>query len=149
MQYHSGTRAVSDLKVHLVLTTKYRKKVLTNDMLERLSELTQNFCNNWQCEVIEFNGEADHIHLLFKYYPQLQLSKFVNSFKTTTSRLIRKEFSAEVDKVYWKPVLWHSSYFLASCGGVTVDVWRRYIENQKGDSSQRSSKTERGASHLE
>lgn len=148
MPYRSGARAVSDLKAHLVLTTKYRKKVLSAEMLSRLSGLIQNFCHEWGCDVIEFDGDSDHVHLLFRYYPQIQISKFVNSLKTTSSRLIRKEFPDEVQRVYRNPVLWHSSYFIASCGGVTVDVLRKYIENQSGEKPHALSQTSAGMNHL-
>jgi putative transposase len=74
---------------------------------------------------------VDHVHLLFSYYPQVQLSKFVNNLKTVTSRMIRKEFASEVAIFYDnKPELWTKSYFLASSGGVTVETWRRYVQNQ-------------------
>jgi len=99
-------------------------------MLARLQEIVQMFCQEQGCEIVEFNGEADHIHLLFTYYPQLTLSKFVNSLKTVTSRLIRKEFAEEVQKIYWKPVFWNGSYFIASCGGVTVETLKKYVQGQ-------------------
>jgi putative transposase len=128
--YVSSGRAVSDLKAHLVLTTKYRRKVLTGEMLVRMGELMDDLCQKWQCKLIEFNGEADHIHLLFQYLPQTELPKFIGNLKSVTSRKIRSEFPQEVDKVYWKNVLWNESYFIASCGGVTVSVLKKYIENQ-------------------
>ncbi len=130
MAYKSYSRAVSDLKAHLVLTTKYRRKVINAAMLIRLGEIFDGLCQKWGCEVVEFNGEQDHVHLLFGYYPQLQLSKFVNNLKTVSSLYIRKEFSEEVAKFYWKPVFWHSAYFIASCGGVTVDQLKQYVQQQ-------------------
>jgi putative transposase len=60
----------------------------------------------------------------------MQLSKFVNNLKTVSSIYVRKEFPAEVQQFYWKPVFWHSAYFIASCGGVTVDVLKRYVQEQ-------------------
>jgi len=134
-RYKSTGRAVSDLKAHLVLTTKYRRRVITPAILKRLEEIVAKFCNEQGCLLLELNGEADHIHILFEYYPQLQLSKFVNSLKTVTSRLIRKEFLEQVKQVYWKPVLWNGSYFIASCGGVTIETLKQYVQNQGGDSS--------------
>jgi putative transposase len=96
-----------------------------------MAVLMQHICQKWGCQCIEFNGEADHIHLLFSYYPQMQLSKFINSLKSYTSQTIRKEFPREVKRVYWsKPVFWTSSYFIASCGGVTVEVLKRYVQEQ-------------------
>lgn len=126
----SSGRAVSDLKAHLVLTTKYRRNVLTGDMLARLGDIMADLCQKWNCKLIEFNGEENHIHLLFQYLPQMELPKFIGNLKSVTSRRIRSEFPDEVSRVYWKDVLWNESYFIASCGGVTVSVLRRYIEEQ-------------------
>jgi putative transposase len=126
----SSGRAVSDMKAHLVLTTKYRRNVLTAAMLTRLGEIVDDLCEKWNCKLIEFSGEENYIHLLFQYLPQMEIPKFVNNLKSVTSRRIRSEFADEVDQVYWKNVLWNESYFIASCGGVKVSVLRKYIENQ-------------------
>jgi putative transposase len=126
----SKGRSVSDLKAHLVLVTKYRRQVFTAPMIHRLGEILEDLCGKWDCKLIEFNGEADHVHLLFQYYPQMELPKFVNNIKTVTSRRLRSEFATHVDQIYWKDVLWSSSYFVASCGGVTISILKRYIENQ-------------------
>lgn len=83
------------------------------------------------CELIEFNGEPDHVHLLFQYLPQQQLSKLVNSMKTATSRVLSKQFETELKQVYWgKKVVWSSSYYISSWVGVTVDRLKEYIEEQ-------------------
>ena len=126
----SSARSVSDLKAHLVLTTKYRKKVLTGEMITRLGEIINDLSQKWDCKVIEFNGEDNHIHLLFQYYPQMALPKFIGNIKSVTSRKLRQEFPEEINQVYWKKVLWNESYFIASCGGVTISVLKKYIENQ-------------------
>jgi putative transposase len=126
-----AARSVSDLKAHLVLTTKYRKKLISAQMLERMKEIVIDQCQKWGCDCLEFNGESDHCHLLFRYYPQLQLSKFVNSLKTVTSRLIRKEFAESLPYSYERRhVFWNESYFIASCGGVTVEVLKKYVQSQ-------------------
>lgn len=125
----SSARSVSDMKAHLVLTTKYRRKVLTGEMIERLRNVVIDLCGKWDCKVIEFNGEDNHIHLLFQYYPQLELPKFVGNIKSVTSRKLRQEFSEEINKVYRGKALWNDSYFIASCGGVTISVLKNYIEN--------------------
>lgn len=126
----SSARSVSDLKAHLVLTTKYRRKVLTGEMISRLSDVITDLCEKWDCKVIEFNGEDNHIHLLFQYYPQMELPKFIGNIKSVTSRRLRQEFPKQINKMYWKKVLWNESYFIASCGGVTISVLKKYIENQ-------------------
>jgi putative transposase len=121
---------VSDLKAHLVLTTKYRRKVLTGEMIQRLGEVMDDLCQKWNCKIVEFNGEENHIHLLFQYLPQMELPKFIGNLKSVSSRRLREEFSAQVEKVYWKKVLWNESYFIASCGGVTISGLKKYIEDQ-------------------
>ncbi len=126
----SSGRSVSDLKAHLVLTTKYRRKVFTAEMLQRLSEIVADLCEKWDCKLVEVNGESDHIHLLFQYYPQLSLPKFISNLKSVSSRRLRAEFQERISRFYRKPVLWNESYFIASCGGVTVSVLRQYIEQQ-------------------
>lgn len=132
MTYKSHSRAISDLKVHLVLTTKYRRKVITTPMLLRLKEICFDLCQKWGCELIEVNGEEDHLHLLFGFYPQIQLSKFVNNLKTVSSIYIRKEFPQQVKRFYWdKPIFWHSAYFIATCGGVTLETLKQYVQQQE------------------
>lgn len=126
----SKGRSVSDLKAHLVLTTKYRRDVFTKAMLDRLHEIFEDLLVKWDCKLIEFNGEGNHIHLLFQYLPQLELTKLVNNLKTVSSRRLRSEFEERVNEIYYKDVLWNGSYFIASCGGVTVSTLRKYIEGQ-------------------
>jgi putative transposase len=135
----SKGRSVSDLKIHLVLTTKYRRKVFTDEMLKRLHVILEELLLKWNCKLIEFNGEEDHVHTLFQYHPDLQLSILVGNIKSTTSRRIRQEFAEHLSRFYTKDVFWNGSYFVASCGGVTITTLRQYIENQDrpeiGDSS--------------
>jgi putative transposase len=126
----SKGRSVSDLKVHLVLTTKYRRKVFTGEMLKRLHEVLLDLLGKWDCKLVEFNGEEDHIHLLFQYHPDVALSNLVNNLKSVSSRKLRQEFEERVNQFYRKDVLWNGSYFVASCGGVTISTLRQYIENQ-------------------
>ncbi|MFB2977980.1 IS200/IS605 family transposase [Microseira sp. BLCC-F43] len=121
---------VSDLKVHLVLTTKYRRKVFTGEMLKPLHEVFLDLLTKWDCKLVEFNGEEDHIHLLFQYHPDVALSNLVNNLKSVSSRKLRQEFEERVNQFYRKDVLWNGSYFVASCGGVTISTLRKYIEQQ-------------------
>ena len=105
-------RGVSALKCHLVLTTKYRRQVLTAPMLSRLEEIFKNLMEKWEGRLVEFNGERDHVHLLLQYTPQTEPSKLINNLKTVSSRYLRKEFVDEVEKVYWKDVFWTNGYFI-------------------------------------
>ena len=121
---------IYSLQYHLVLVTKYRRKVINKPMLSRLEEIFHRLLNQWDCELIEFNGESDHVHLLISTNPKTQSSKLVNNLKTVTSRLIRKEFEEQVNRVYLKPVFWSRTYCLLSVGGAPLSVLKQYIENQ-------------------
>ncbi len=123
----SSGRSVSDLKAHLILTTKYRKDVFTASMLARLNEILAELLIKWECKLVEFNGEENHVHILFQYHPNVMLSKLVNNVKTVTSRRLRKEFAEQINNIYWKDFLWNGSYFIASCGGVTISTLKKYI----------------------
>ncbi len=121
---------VFSLTYHLVLVTKYRRKIITKEILERLEEIFQETLQKWDCRLIEFNGEADHIQLLFEATPVLQSSKLVNNLKTVSSRLIRRHYKRAVNKVYRKPVFWHRSYCIVTAGGAPLEVIKRYFETQ-------------------
>jgi putative transposase len=127
----SKGRSVSDLKAHLVLTTKYRRKAFNTAMLERLHTIFEELLIKWDCKLVEFNGEENHVHLLFQYHPDLELSKLVNNLKSISSRKLRQEFLEHLKTFYSKDVFWNGSYFIARCGGVTVSTLKKYIENQQ------------------
>lgn len=126
----SHYHCVYKLTYHLVLVTKYRRKCFTNQILNRLEEIVRKNCSDWDIELIEFNGEEDHVHLLLEMHPNIMPSKFINNLKTVSSRMIRKEFAEHLTKYYWKPVLWTRAYCLLTTGGATIDTIRQYIENQ-------------------
>jgi putative transposase len=128
--YDKGFRSVYSLTAHIVLVTKHRKKVINKVIHQRLATIFDEACSNWEATLLEFNGEDDHVHLLVRYHPQVELSKFIANLKTVSSRLIRKEFGDYLSQVYRKPVFWTGSYFVASCGGVTVEQLKKYVEQQ-------------------
>ena len=110
--------------------TKYRRKCIAKPILDRLREIVAQRCKDWGGELIEFNGEADHIHVLMELPPNLDLSRFVNNMKTTSSRLIRRDFGKQLRHVYRKPVFWSRSYCIISCGGAPLSVIKQYVEQQ-------------------
>lgn len=118
------------LHYHLVIVTKYRRECITVPMLLRLREISAQRCKDWRGELVEFNGEADHVHLLVSLPPNLDLSRFVNNLKTTSSRLIRRDFAGQLARVYRKPVFWSRSYCIISCGGAPLAILKQYIEQQ-------------------
>lgn len=98
--------------------------------MDRLKDTANDLFSKWGGSIIEFNGEEDHIHIIFEVPPQIQLSKIINNFKTVSSRYIRKEFSSYLAKYYWKPYFWSNSYLILSTGGATIETIRQYIEEQ-------------------
>ena len=100
-------------------------------MLASMKIIFNNLCEQFEAELIGFEGEKDHVHLLVNYPPKLAISKLVNSLKGVSSRLLRIEFKQHIAKYFWKGMLWSPSYFAASCGGTPIDIVRKYIEQQK------------------
>jgi len=131
IKHKSHYHCVYNLKYHLVLVTKYRKKCFTAEMLQRLEQICKNLCTMWEIELIEFGGEADHAHLLLDMHPNIMPSKFINNLKTVSSRLLRKEFALHLQQYYWKPTLWTRAYCLISAGGAPLDIIKTYIQNQQ------------------
>ena len=129
--YKSHWHCVYNLKYHLVLVTKYRKKCFTQGILLRLEKIIKELCAKWEVECLEFGGEDDHIHLLLEMHPNIMPSKFINNLKTVTSRLIRKEFRQHLSNYYWKPVLWTRAYCLISAGGAPLSIIKEYIQKQE------------------
>ena len=122
--------AVFDLEYHLVIVTKYRHPVLTDEVKASLLRHTYRlFESNFDCKVQEINVDKDHVHILFSVKPQVQLSKLVNSYKTATSRLLRKEFAEFLKPYYWKPYFWSRSYFISTVFNRSHEVVTAYIEN--------------------
>jgi len=122
--------AVFRLWLHLVLVTKYRRKVLNGAILSRCGELVRETCERWEVTVAEFNGEHDHVHILLDVPPKLRPCDLVNALKTRTSRVLRSEFSELREAYYGKSVLWSPSYCMVSAGGAPLDIIKRYIEDQ-------------------
>ena len=127
---HSHRHCVYKINLHIVFVTKYRKKVINADILKRLEDIFSKLCQNQKSELIEFGGECDHVHLLIDFSPDIAPSRLVNTLKTISSRMIRKEFAEHINKFYWKPVFWTGAYCVISAGGAPLEVLRTYIQNQ-------------------
>ena len=128
-EIRKGRHCVFVLHAHLVFVTKYRRGVFQSEHLRQLEMVFGAVCADFEAEVREFNGEADHVHLLVTYPPKVALSSLVNSLKGVSSRLLRRDFP-ELERRYWRGHLWSGSYFAGSVGGAPLDVLRRYIEQQ-------------------
>lgn len=118
------------LHAHLVFVTKYRHKVFKGTHLTRMEEIMRAVCEDFECELVEFNGENNHVHLLVNFPPKVALSKLVNSLKGVSSRRLRQEFP-DLVRHYWRAQrLWSGSYFAGSVGGAPLSIVRQYIEQQ-------------------
>ena len=129
-QLNTLYHCVYNIQYHLVIVTKYRKKCITKILLNRLRQIFSDLLLKWNCGLLEFNGEEDHVHILMALNPKVQPSVLINNLKTVSSRLVRKEFSDHLKKFYWKPVFWSRTYCLLTCGGAPLSVIKQYIENQ-------------------
>ena len=130
--FKSNRHSIYNLKYHLVVITKYRHKCITQEILGDLKSIFKRILEGKKGELIEFNGEGDHVHLLFEVPPQVELAKLINTLKTVSSRLIRKEHSEYLRTYYWKPVFWSRSYCILTTGGATIEVIEKYIQSQAG-----------------
>lgn len=131
VKLNTANNAAFRLSYHLVLVTKYRRKCLTKAMLEDLREKTAQLCKRWGCEMVEFSGEADHVHLLFEATPTVEPARFVNNLKTVTSRALRKKHAQHLSKFYRKAVLWSGSYAIMTAGGAPLEVFKQYIQGRR------------------
>ncbi|QXX76516.1 IS200/IS605 family transposase [Methylovirgula sp. HY1] len=132
-----GRHVVYALHAHLVFVTKYRRDALSELAICDLSRIFTKVCKGFGAELIECNGEDDHVHLLVVYPPKVVLSKLVNSLKGVSSRLLR-ERRPEMRGRYKNGVLWSPSYFVASCGGAPLTVIAEYVRSQREAPSGRS-----------
>jgi putative transposase len=128
-QIRSGRHCVFNMHVHLVFVTKYRKEIFNATSIKILNIIFSEVCANFEANLIEMDGENDHVHLLIEYPPKIAISKLVNSLKGVSSRLLRKHLP-ELTQYYWKGVLWSPSYFAASCGGAPISIVKQYIQQQ-------------------
>ena len=111
--------------------TKYRKRAINQERLIRLKEIFEQTLLKWDCSLVDFNSEDDHCHLIVEFKPDIELSKLIANLKTVFSRLIRKEFPQLSNQYFYgKPYFWTGAYFVASCGGVTVEQLKAYVEKQ-------------------
>lgn len=126
-----GRHCVFNMHVHLVFVTKYRRGVFTKQILDDLKIIFEQVCLDFESELVEFDGEHDHVHLLVNYPPKVSVSKLVNSLKGVSSRMIRQKDYPSIRNKLWGNALWSPSYFAGSCGGAPIDVIRKYIEQQQ------------------
>ena len=132
-EYYANRHSCFMLQYHLVVVTKYRKKVIKGNLKTRLLEITNDLLvNSWGCNIVAVNTDEDHIHILFECVPQVALSELVNNYKTVTARRLRKEFADALKTSLWGKQFWSDSYFICTVSDRTEAMLISYINNQGG-----------------
>ncbi len=129
MVLDNNAHSVFLLHYHLILVVKYRRRVFDNLISSRAKEIFEYIAPNYHITLIEWNHDADHIHILFRAHPKTEISKFINAYKSASSRLIKKEFP-EVRQKLWNEYFWSQSFCLITAGGAPLTVLKQYIESQ-------------------
>ncbi|MED0993553.1 IS200/IS605 family transposase [Bacillus nitratireducens] len=129
MKLDSNNHSVFLLYYHLVLVVKYRRNVLDDDISDYAKDMFVRLTENYNITLIEWNHDVDHVHILFKAHPNTEMTKFINAYKSASSRLIKRDFP-QVKKKLWKEMFWSRSFCLLTTGGSPIDVVKKYIENQ-------------------
>lgn len=129
MKLDNNKHSVFLMYYHLVLVIKYRRNVIDIVISDRLKEIFEYVSPNYNITLQEWNQDKDHVHILFKAHPNSELSKFINAYKSASSRLIKKEYP-QLRESLWKEYFWSRSFCLLTAGGAPIEVIKRYIENQ-------------------
>ena len=122
--------ALYNLEYHLILVTKYRKRCINEAVFATISRQMEKVAGLNGCVIEEISCEPDHVHILLSAPPQVCLSEVVNSMKSTSSRMVRKEHAGHLSAYYWKPYFWSRSYLILSSGGAPAEVIKKYIQEQ-------------------
>ncbi|MEX0135198.1 IS200/IS605 family transposase [Bacillus nitratireducens] len=129
MKLDSNNHSVFLLYYHLVLVVKYRRNVFDDDMSDYAKDMFVRLSENYNITLVEWNHDVDHVHILFKAHPNTEMTKFINAYKSASSRLIKRDFP-QVKKKLWKEMFWSRSFCLLTTGGSPIEVVKKYIENQ-------------------
>ncbi|WP_410991001.1 IS200/IS605 family transposase [Bacillus cereus] len=130
MKLDSNNHSVFLLYYHLVLVVKYRRNVFDDDMSDYAKGIFVRLSENYNITLVEWNDDdVDHVHILFKAHLNTDMIKFINAYKSASSRLIKSDFP-KVKKKLWKEMFWSRSFCLLTTGGSPIDVVKTYNENQ-------------------
>jgi putative transposase len=132
-ELRKAAHGVFEIHLHIVFVSKYRRKVFTELMLNSMGEVFKRVLEANRCQLEEFKGEPDHVHLLINLHPDNNVSDLMGSLKSASSRVLRKEFAEEIRKFYWGDAkLWHDGKCVISVGGAPISIIETYIQNQSG-----------------
>lgn len=129
MVLENNNHSVFALNYHLILVVKYRRKVIDDTISMRLKEIFDYISPKYNIKALEWNHDIDHVHILFKAEPNSELSKFINAYKSASSRLIKKEFP-QIKAKLWKEYFWSRSFCLITTGGANIETIKKYIQSQ-------------------
>ena len=124
MYLDNNTPSVFLLHYHLVLVVKYEDCISS-----RSKEIFEYIAPNYNITLEEWNHDKDHIHILFRAHPNTEISKFINAYKSASSRLLKKEFP-QIRQKLWKEHFWSQSFCLITTGDAPIEVIKKYIESQ-------------------
>ncbi|MBQ5586596.1 MAG: IS200/IS605 family transposase [Selenomonadaceae bacterium] len=129
MELDTNNHLVFLLYYHLILVVKYRRKVFSDQMSQYAKNIFIRISSSYNITLEEWNHDNDHVHIMFRAHPNTEISKFINAYKSASSRLIKKDFP-EVRRKLWKEMFWSRSYCLLTTGGAPIEIIRKYIESQ-------------------
>ena len=129
MELRNNNHSVFSIHFHLILVVKYRKNVINDQISERLKGIFEYIQDNYNIVLEEWNHDIDHVHVLFRSEPNSNISKFINAYKSASSRLIKKEYPSIKNRLY-KEAFWSQSFCLISTGEANIETIKKYIESQ-------------------
>ena len=129
MKLDNNAHSIYLLYYHLIMVVKYRRKVIDDDISARAKEIFEYIAPNYGIVLEEWNHDIDHVHVMFRAQPKTEISKFINAYKSASSRLIKKEYP-QIRSILWKEAFWSQSFCLITTGGAPIEVIRKYIESQ-------------------
>ena len=129
MDLDTNNHSVFLLHYHLILVTKYRRQVIDDEISEFAKDTFIRIAESYHITLVEWNHDKDHVHIVFKAQPKTELTKFINAYKSASSRLIKRDFP-RVKQFLWKEMFWSKSFCLLTTGGAPIDVIKKYIQNQ-------------------
>lgn len=145
-EWRTGRSCLYKNTVHLIFVTKYRRDVLTLNMLDRLQDIFIETAQQMECELLEFGGEDDHVHLMISVNPKIAIANLVGKLKGKSSYLLRSEYWDIIKNKLWGNHFWSPSYCVVSCGGASLEVVKSYIENQRKPPSEKQVKQSKAIS---
>ncbi|MGE1044196.1 IS200/IS605 family transposase [Bacillus wiedmannii] len=129
MKLDNNNHSVFLLYYHLVLVVKYRRNVFNDDISDYAKDMFVRLSENYNITLVEWNHDVAHVHILFKAHPNTEMTKFINTYKSASSRLIKRDFP-RVKTKHWKEMFWSRSFCLLTTGGSAIELVKKYIENQ-------------------